>query len=277
MGNLRVIYNNAIDRAVLTASSTAGSLVATNMQRDVKSAVWRSVGTTASVTATWTTAEVVGGVMLPFCNLTSLATIRVRGYTNVGDANPVFDTGTIAACPYAPLGLWGWGSDSLGVNAFSYGGGTYGRVWIDTPAAVKKIVIDLVDAGNPAGYLEVSRIVAGNYWEPEVGVEQGATVTVVDSSKHFRTDAGDQYTDVGTRHRKQTLALPSLDTTDRGKMWDILWGNGMTRPIFISLYPNDADVRLEQSHQLYGKLVSTPIMGTPYFRHHSASIDIEEI
>lgn len=277
MGNVRLIYDNAADRATLTASSTAGSLVVSNMLSDIKSAVWRSTSTTATITATWAVGETIAGVALPFCNLTSGATIRVRGYTNVADSSPIFDTGVIYAAPSGILGLFGWGPDSLGVNAYSYGGGTYGRAWISNPANVKKLVIDLVDTSNLAGYIEVSRLVVGPYWEPKIGAEQGATLTVVDTSKHFRNDAGDQMTDRGTRHRKQNFSLPSLDEQDRAKMWDVLWGNGMARPVFISVYPNHADPKLEQLHQLYGKLVTSPVMGTPYYNRNNATVDIEEI
>ena len=277
MSNLRVIFDNAADRSTLTTSTTSGSLSASNLQKDIKSAVWRATATTATITAVWTTGETIAGVALPYCNLTSLATIRVRGYVDTTTSSTSFDTGVILACPGVTLGLGSWGSDSLGVNAFSYGGGTYARAWIVSPATVKKLVIDIVDTGNTAGYIEVSRLICGQYWEPSIGPEQGATMTVVDTSKHYRTEAGDLMTDVGTRHRKQTFSLPSLDSIDRAKMWDILWGNGISRPMFISVYPNNTDSRLEQSHQLYGKLVTTPIMGTPYFNHQSATVDIEEI
>lgn len=274
--NIRIIYNNAIDRANLSASSAAGSLVASNMAMDIKSAVWRSLATSETITATWGAGEVVSGVILPFCNLTTNATIRVRGYANVDDTGTVLDTGAVVACPASQPGLWGWNA-SMGVNAFAYGGGTYARVWLATPVTVKKLVIDIADAGNTAGYLEVSRLVVGQHWEPKIGAEQGATLTVVDTGKHYRTDGGDLMTDTGTKYRKQSFSLPSLDESDRAKMWDILWGNGMARPLFISMYPNNADSQLEQTHQLYGKLVSTPIMNTPYFNRHSATIDIEEV
>lgn len=286
MANIRVIYSNAGDRATLVASSTAGSLAVTNLQKDTKAAIWRSTSTSATVTASWTTGEVIGGVALPFCNLTPYATIRVRGYTNPWDTSTIFDTGTIFACPPANLGLIDWGNDSLGINAYdvtngvngyNYGGGSYARAWITSPANVRKLVIDLVDSGNTAGYLEVSRLVCGQAWEPSIGPVEGATMTFLDTSKHYRTDAGDQYTDTGTKHRKQSFSLPSLDAKDRTKMWDILRVNGMSKPIFISVYPGNADVRLEQSHQLYGKLLTTPIMNTPYFNHQSATVDIEEI
>ena len=48
--NVRIIYDNAADRATITASSTAGVLVASNMQDDRKSVVWRSTSTSATIT-----------------------------------------------------------------------------------------------------------------------------------------------------------------------------------------------------------------------------------
>jgi len=278
MANIRILYDNAADRATLSASSTAGSLVAANMQGTIKSSVWRSTSTSATITATWTTAEVVAAVILPFCNLTSQATVRVRGYATTSSPTPLFDTGAVYACPAPALGLWGWGQP-LGVNAFAYGGGTYGRVWVSNPAQVAKVVIDIVDTTNTAGYIEVSRLLIGDYWEPEVGPEAGsATMSVNDTSKHYRTDGGDQLTDVGTKYRKQSFSLPWLaSASDKAKMWNILWGNGMARPVFISMYPNNSDVTLEQANQLYGKLVTSPVMSTPYFNRNSATLDIEEV
>jgi hypothetical protein len=78
MANLRVISDNAIDRAALSASSTAGAFAATNLQLARKSDVWRATGTTARLTATWAAAEPLQAVALPFCNLSPTATMRVR-------------------------------------------------------------------------------------------------------------------------------------------------------------------------------------------------------
>ena len=79
---IRILNNNAADRATLSASTTAGSLVVANLKTDYKSDVYRSTGTTATITATWTSNETIGVVVLPFCNLTATATIRVKLYTN---------------------------------------------------------------------------------------------------------------------------------------------------------------------------------------------------
>nr|WP_314606570.1 hypothetical protein [uncultured Janthinobacterium sp.] len=78
MANLRIIYDNAADRAALTASTTAGTLGVANLQNNRKGRPWRATGTTARVAATWAAPERIGGVFLPFCNLSPAATMRVR-------------------------------------------------------------------------------------------------------------------------------------------------------------------------------------------------------
>jgi hypothetical protein len=277
MPNLRIIYDNAADRATLTASSSADAMTADRLLTDIKSDVWRSTGTTATITATWQVAEAIGGVVLPFCNLTPRATLRVRGYASAGDGVPSFDTGVVEACPAPVLGLWDWGAVPLGSNAYTFGGGTYARAWMPVPGMVEKLVVDIVDDTNPAGYIEAARLVCGAYWEPRINAEFGAPVQAVDMSKHVRTDAGDLVTDVGTRHKTQSVSLAALSPVDRATLWSIVWGNGMCRPLFFSLYPDSDDARLEQTHQLYGKLSSTAAMNTPLFQQYATTLDIEEI
>jgi hypothetical protein len=277
MANIRILYDNVADSATLAASSTAGGLSVTNLQSDIKSKIWRSTSTTETITATWATAQLVSGAILPFCNLTGNATIRVRGYVNVGDVTPIFDTGVVYAVPTPSLGFFNWGVDSLGTNAFSVGG-NYARAWIGSPALVTKVVIDIVDTINPVGYLEVSRLVIGYHWSPDVGVDvQNTSFQVVDTSTHTRTDAGDLYTYVGTKHRKQVLNMPSIEPASRKQLWDVMWRNGMSKPLFISLFPDNTDGNLEAAHMLYGKLVTSPSMQTPYFNFQAATLEIEEI
>jgi len=78
MSNMRIVYDNAADRATVTASSTAGALVVANLLTDRKSDVWRATGPAASIYAAWPAAETIQAVALPFCNLSPTATMRVR-------------------------------------------------------------------------------------------------------------------------------------------------------------------------------------------------------
>ncbi|TNC78542.1 hypothetical protein FHI69_04460 [Janthinobacterium lividum] len=276
MKNLRIIYDNAADRAVLSASSQAGTLGPANLQREGKSVVLRSIGAGLSITATWPAPEIVGGVALPFCNLTPGATIRVRGYIEVGHPVPAFDTGVVPACEYARLGMWDWGALPLGLNAYSYGGGTYARCWFQM-RSIRKLVIDLEDPDNPAGYIEAARLVAGAYWSPEQNASYGAGIAPVDSSSQYRNGAGEQKVERGVMYRKLSLALDHMTPLDRAELWRIVRGNGLSRPLFISLYPDSDDVELEQTHQVYGRLANLAAITTPSFQAYATNIEIEEL
>jgi hypothetical protein len=222
------------------------------------------------VTATWASPETIGAAVFAFTNCTDNATITVNAYTLSTDTTPVYSTTVVASR--------GAVTSARGVNNFAYGGGVYARCWFDQKVPVQKLVVTLSDPNNPQGYVEAGRLLLADYWLPSFGVEQdNTTMTVNDTSEQTRTFAGDLHVTVKPRFRKQTLSLPSLNQADRVKMWTVLWNNGTVKPLFLSLYPNNSDDALEQAHQIYGRLVTTPVMNTPYFNAMAAKLDIEEI
>lgn len=276
MPNMRIIYDNVADKALSltsTQSAASASTVVANLLNDTKAAVFRVLGTVAEFTLTWSTDQVVSGVMLPFCNLTADATMRVRGYTSTDTL--LFDTGDLDACPGSPLALWNW-SNNIGANAFAYAGGTYGRLWF-TPRTVRKIVVTVIDSTNTQGYVEMSRLVCGHYWSPTHNPSVGAPITAVDSSKHYRNESGDLLTEVGHKYRRQSMELSALNPSDRQALWDIMRGNGMSKPIFVSLYPDSLDPALEQAHQIYGKLTNLGALTTPQLQRYATTIEFEEM
>lgn len=276
MPNLRVVYDNVVNRAALTASSEAGNLVVGNLKNDRKTAVWRTTSKTATLTVVFPEAEIVGCVALPFCNLSATATIRVRGYTNVSDQSPAFNTGPQLACAPAAFGEWDWGALPLGVNAFSYVGGTYGAVWFPLNS-VRKLVIDIDDSLSEASYIESARCVIGSYWSPKVNADWGAAIQMVDRSKHERSDASDLRTERGTRSRKINIDLKHMDPSDRAQLWNILGGNGMSYPVFMSLVPESDDPVEEQTYQIYAKLTQQSKVAHQYHRAFQAPLELEEV
>lgn len=270
MSNLRVIYDNAADRATLSSSATAGSLGVSNLVTDIKSAVCRSTTTSLTITATWPTAETLGAAVFAFTNCTDNATITVSAYTLQGDSTPVY-TDTFVASRGAV-------TNSRGVNNFAYGGGVYARAWFAQKVTVQKLVITLSDPNNPQGYVEAGRLIVGDYWLPSFGVEQANTsMTVNDSSTQTRTHAGDMYVTVLPRYKKMSLSMPSLDKTDRVPLWSILYNNGMVKPVFVSVFPNNSDPNMEHANQMYGRLSTSPSMQSPYYDYLAAKLDVEEI
>ena len=282
MSNMRILYNNVADKATLTASSTAGSLGVAALLTDIKSDVWRATSGVAQITATWSLAQVVGVVVLPFCNLSGGATIRVRGYTLATDALPLLDTGYTQAATTIPLDTtdtWSWGLDPLGVNAYTYGSGygsrTYAVSWV-TVGAYEKLVIDIDDTYNPAGYVEVSRLVAGYYYEASINPQHGVDVGIADTSKHERSDAGDLITNRGTTHKTLSLNLSVMPVADRNIVWRLL-RNGVSKPFFLSLVPNATDAMEEQVFQIYGKLSRQGAIKYQFVNQYNTTLEVEEI
>lgn len=279
--NLRVIYQNLADTATITASPGAsGVTLVTNMQKDAKSLVYRASGTSSTLTVNLASAQIVGGVILPFCNLTSTATIRVQGFSTAnGTGTQVFDTGVINACPYQPLGMWAWGSIPLGLNMYAYGGATYGRAWLanNMQTSCLSLLITVSDTANTNGYLEFSRLVIGAYWSPKYNTGFGLSTTPKDMSEHSRSESGDIITNRGARYNTLNFDLKYMDAADRTEFTKITRGSGLPSALFISLFPDDDDPAKEQGHQIYGKLSQLGGISHPMYSIYSTTIDIEEV
>lgn len=276
MANLRVVYDNAADRASsVVASTTAGALTTANLKSDYKSEVWRSTAASATLTIQWATAELAGMLALPFCNLTSTATFRVRCYAVATDPTPAVDK-TATACPGAQFDSFFWGSEPLGVNAYSYGGASYGCIWFPV-GTYQKIVLDITDS-SLSGYVEASRLVIGTYWSPTYTAEAGASINIVDNSKQERTDAGDLRTDRGTVSKSLSFDLNFLTQADRNSLFNILRGNGMYKPVYVSLIPESTDDQVgEQIFQVYGKLSKSGALKYNLWNQFATQLEIEEI
>lgn len=253
MANLRIIYDNTVDRATsIAASTTAGTLVASYMQNDRKGQAHRSTGTSVTYDLTWTAGITLGAVALPATNLTASATIRCRIYSDTGMTALVADSGTVTACPGLNLSMWDW-TGALNANAFAYGGASKTAVWFSqNHTGIKGLKIDLVDGSNPAGYIDCARVVAGAYWEPAHNPSYGLQTMLEDSSRTERTHAGDQLTDRGTRTEKMSLELRLLPEADRVELHKIIRNVGTARNFFLSLLPA-LGTTAEQDHMIYGK------------------------
>lgn len=257
MQNLKIIFDNSADAATITASSTSASLVAANMQSDIKSRVHRSTGLSVSYTLTWAGDVSIGGVALPATNLSGASTIRIRLY-NAANAL-LADSGVNPAAPGLNLGLWNW-SQPINANTFAYGGVAKVCHFFDSHYATRKCVIDLVDtSANLAGYIDCSRIVAGAYWSPTINAGWGAAVNIVDTSKSERSEAGDLISDRGTLHDSLTFDLSALNEADRAQMMLLMRKSGTARNIFINLLPGDASSVAEQDFMIYGKRANSGI------------------
>lgn len=276
MPNLRVVNNNAVNRtSAFSASTTAGSLAASNLRTDIKTEVWRSTGTTASLTATWGPNETVAMAALAFSNLSATATMRVQCYTVFTDPTAAYDSGHVLCCP-ASLGFTApW--VTAGANSFAYGGGVYAAVWFPAISA-QKVVITITDSSNPSGYVEAARLIIGNYWSPDRNAETDTvTITPSDDSKHYRSEAGSLWTDRGPMFKRLAFDLNYMTANDRTNLWKVVRANGMSTSLYISMVPESTDATDEQIYTIYGRLSQSSAIQYKYSHLYASKFQVDEI
>lgn len=278
MANIRIIYDNAAERATITANSTAnGGLNASTLNTNTKSLAHRSGGTAGGVlsvtyTLTWTTSEEINGIILPATNLSSNATIQVN-------ANGV-NQGSITACTNTPLNNY---SGIKNVNSFPYGGLSKSAFWLNSTVTCSTLSITLTDTGKTnitttgnayPDYIDCSRIICGKYWEPTIGASKdGLEFIIEDSTQTTRNDSGDLVSDRGTISERLNFNLNILTKSDKEQLIKIIRNVGSYKNIAISVIPSSTNTRDEQDYIIYGKRDSSSL-GYLVHNYYSNSFSI---
>jgi hypothetical protein len=206
---------------------------------------------------------------------TSTLATRPAGYIDAWQSYS-YDSGMLPACPAAGIRLRGL-TAAQAATAYAFGGGAYARHWLPAQMPALGVAIDVSDPDNLQGYLEAGRLVVGEYWSPAHNPDYGASMTIMDSSTHYRTDSGDLRTEAGTRARKMPLQLSGLPAADRTALANIMRSNGMSGAMLVSLFPASPDLELERDHTIFGKLSSVAAISMPYCDAYSVPLEIEEI
>lgn len=273
MPHLRVIYENTADIASISASSTAGALTVGNLKRDIKGLPHRSTTTSCTYTLTWGTPTLVGGIALPLCNLSQTATIRVRIYSDASGTSLIKDSGTLLACSGPDLGSWDW-LGGLGVNSSAYGAYSKSSVWFDSNYPIRRCVVEINDASNPNGYVEVSRLVVGPYWEPKRNVQNGTLILeLVDGSESERSDAGDLISTRSTMYERLALEIAYMEEVDRSGLLSLARKCGSSKNVLVCVFPDNTNETVTSDYTVYGKFNSIPIT-QQYYGFYSVPLEI---
>jgi len=275
VSNLAIVSKNLAKEAVLSASSEAGSMIVGNLQNDSKTEIWRSVGTSASITMIGDSSG-ISAVALCIASLTSTATMRVCVYTLEGDAVPAYDTGNILCCEYTTIDKIDFSNGALNSNTFNYGGGTYASLFFNEVVG-EKVVIQVTDTNNSNGYIEASVLVVGKFWTPKYNAAYGASLSLLDTSKHTRNAAGGLMTVRGAIYKRLGFLLSNMMVADRTALFEILIRSGMSVPLFISFFPGSDEVQEQQIYQIYGKLTRMSALTRFAPGLDKSAIQIEEI
>lgn len=280
MSNIRFLYDNAADRATITASTTSGSLAAANLKADERAAVWRSTTNGATtLLLEWGAAENVGAVCMAWTNLTALATVQIKGFTVPADypASPVF---TESFSPDSALAL---GEFVFGVDPLAASGAQRARVasqvqcWLSATFSVRKLLITITDTTNILAYIEASRLATGPYITPVRNADQqGFSIGWVEQTKPQRAESRDLRVEALGRWRRLQVNLAILEPTSRNFILSMV-ANGLGRGVWASVFPDDAETSTKQLHGFWGAFVQDTMFGYPVFDNWSAPLIVEEM
>ncbi len=237
--NLVLCVKNAVDAATMSASPTMlSTMPPSNVQIPARGRVARSSGTAAQqINFTWAgQGYYLNFLTLMRHNLESGATWRVQLFSDLAWTTQIYDSGTVAAYDYATLGDLDFGVDPLGSGVFdSFLGQKFSVVYFTRVLALSGRVT-ITDVGNSAGYVEASRLFAGDYAELLFN-PSSASMAWEDNTEQSRAAGGSLRSDAGVAYRKMGFAVDFLDASQRAQFADMYRYAGKRQDVFVSLYP----------------------------------------
>lgn len=258
--NLVLCARNAIDSATVTATPAAiASLPPSNLQLPSRGRVMRTTSTApVDIMFTW------GGQgwllnFLKFArhNLESGAVWRVQLFSDAAWTNQIYDSRIggvdLPAFQYLTLGELDFGVSPLGSSVFDgFLGQQYSLVYFPRVMALSGIAT-IANAGNSAGYLQGSRLFAGDYselaWNPE-----SADFGWDEATTQSRSEGGSLRSDGSVSFRTLDFQLAIKDEVQRANLADILRYAGLRKELFMSLYPGVGGEK-ERDYTMLGKFV----------------------
>ena len=209
-------------------------------------------------------------------NLYFSSKIKIELFTDEAFTNLVY---TITKDGITPL--YGIGMGMLGITPL---GGYSTEVGQRLPSSViwmpKKIAayarITITDTNNPDGYIQASRMILGDYWEPTFNFEPGYSSGPVTNSKQITLQNGSTYANRLTQQRDTTVALKNLLPEEELIIYEFLSKVDLNQHVLISTYPLEGSA-IEQLHTILGNLTSWDKVTHDSLNIRSVSFNFREV
>ena len=247
---IKILIDDRIKNATVAGNGTTAGFSINNLKTDDKHNIWRSIGLgTQLLVATWGTPQPISCVGFVFSNLIVGSTVRIKLFTNSGDVQASLQTPLITVNhAYDPP----HGFASIGYLSFPFGGGNYVSAFFEE-SLIEKIEITVTSAGNPDGFIDLARLVAGPAISLTSQSGYKASVGQIDRTETDRADGGDFVANRGTQSKELKLPLGKLTRGDTALYNSIMRAVGRNIPIFVSALGDSDNPEDVVSYQIYGQ------------------------
>jgi len=223
---VRFLISDILDDSTVTASSATSGLAANNVRDQLVRKVYRTTGIVnewiqLQVSGAETAAE-VNAVFIGRHNFTVNATLLLQGNTtSTWTSGPALSTALSVA------------TDSQGnvipKLAHFFSSVENHRFWR----------LYMEDSTNSSTYLELGRVMAGRYIEPDRNLRDGFRITHVDPSRISRTAGRQGYANTRPGYMEMTYSVFDLDEDDFDELFGIYNTVGMHTAFMLALDPEE--------------------------------------
>ena len=274
MGNALFCYpdcllGSSLYAAALSGGSWQAGLPLTNLQDRLRSKVARSTDAAAASTVFDVDLGVARALRLLAVlgsNLTPAATVRFAIYVDAAQTQLLYDTGALPVTwkDVDAETLDGWRPD----------------FWVALPEEIlgRYVRVEIQDAANADGYVELGRCLLMPAWEPATNFAYGAAIhydhsaTVIDQAL-----SGVRYADRHAPLRAQRITLPVLEEDEACRqVLEMQRRLGRDGELFFVHDPDAADFYVRQKSFL-ATMNEINALEEPYFDNSTTVFDLLEV
>lgn len=272
MANLRFIIRNVIDNAILSASpaQVSTSLDEQNLKRQTeRGRVCRSSGLASQVIIAAFNAATISAIAFTRHNWSTSSTLA-SVVSNGGGT--LHSTGALSA--FSTTGL-ATGIDVYTERDFEHLKSTV--QYFADQAAATQIACTIADAANADGFIQQTRMFAGDFFEVTYNPPNGdVTLTQMDGGIAGRADDGTHIVDKSFKARALRIDLTYVDAADLPTLLAMARYMGRDKEGFVDLYPESTDYAKGLYHRMAFRLVDSPTFNPHQVGLHKNTLLLEE-
>jgi len=219
MANILLAWRNRIDDATLSGGGWQATLPLNNLKARQIQKLARSTSAVTSNTlfvADLTQGRSIGVLALAGHNISAVGRVRIMGHTANSWGTPTYDSGWLDAWApgIVPIELQAWEMDEFWIGSLTAEfRNSYRSPFIHVLSAEQYLRywrVEVDDAANAAGYVQIGRVFLGQAWRPAVNYEYGAELGFEDPSVIDTSLSGAEYFDERPRYRVLRFTLGGL-------------------------------------------------------------------
>lgn len=281
--HLMIAYPNRADEAVLSGGDWQVTLPLTHLQNRIQAIVARSTDTDPANTQ-WvidlTRSRTVDILALCSHNLSLEATVRVTASDSDDFAFLVMDTEAVVVWPalFASENLeWeddNWWSGQIEEAVRS----AYPSNFICRPTqvAARYWKVEISDASNADGFVQIGRLFVGPAWSPAVNYDYGASLGFESDTTLEKALGGQEYFDRRTGRRVFRCQLSWLSEQEAyERAWEIQRSLGYDGEVLVLIDPDNR--RQEPRLAFLARLRQLTPIEHPYHDYHRMAMEVAEL